>query len=43
VTTNDSDVLGGGVGVLDLGDEARGTDNIESGDTEEALGVVDAL
>jgi hypothetical protein len=43
VTTNDGDVLGGGVGVLDLGDEARGTDNVEGGDTEETLGVVDAL
>jgi hypothetical protein len=43
VTANDGDVLGGGVGVLDLGDEARGTDNVEGGDTEEALGVVDAL
>jgi hypothetical protein len=43
VATNNGDVLAGGVGVLDLGDEARGTDNVEGGDTEEALGVVDAL
>lgn len=43
VATDDGDVLGGGVGVLELGDEARGTDNVEGGDTEEALGVVDAL
>jgi hypothetical protein len=43
VTTNDGDVLSGGVGALELGDEARGTDNVEGGDTEEALGVVDAL
>jgi hypothetical protein len=43
VTTNDGDVLSGGVGALELGDEARGTDNVEGGDTEEALRVVDAL
>jgi hypothetical protein len=42
VATNNGDVLAGGVGVLDLGDEARGTDDVEGGDTEEALGVVDA-
>jgi hypothetical protein len=40
VTTNDNNVLRGGVGVLDLRDEARGTDDIKSGDTEHALGVV---
>ena len=43
VATDDSDVLVGGVGILDLGDEARGTDNVEGGHTEELLGVVDAL
>ena len=43
VTSNDGDVLGGGVGVLQLGDEARGTDDVEGGNTKEALGVVDAL
>jgi hypothetical protein len=43
VATNNGDVLAGGVGVLELGDEARGTDDVESGDTEEALGVVDTL
>ena len=43
VATNDGDGLVGGVGALDLGDEARGTDDVEGGDTEEALGVVDAL
>ena len=43
VTTNDGDVLGGRVSALDLGDEARRADNIEGGDTEEALGVVDTL
>lgn len=43
VTTNNGDVLVGRVGSLDLGDEAGGTDDIECGDTEETLGVVDAL
>jgi hypothetical protein len=43
VATNNGDVLAGGVGVLELGDEARGTDDVEGGDTEEALGVVDTL
>lgn len=43
VTTDNGDVLASGVGVLELGDEARGTDDVEGGDTEEALGVVDAL
>lgn len=43
VTTNDGDEFVGRVGVLDLGDEARGTDNVQGGDTEDALGVVDAL
>lgn len=43
VATDDGDVLVGGVGVADLGDEARGADNVEGGDTKEALGVVDAL
>jgi hypothetical protein len=41
VATNDGDGLAGGVGLLDLGDEARGTDDIKGGDTEETLGVVD--
>jgi hypothetical protein len=43
VTTDDGDVLAGGVGVLQLGDEAGSADDIEGGDTEEALGVVDTL
>jgi hypothetical protein len=43
VTTDDGDVLAGGVGVLQLGDKAGSADNIEGGDTEEALGVVDTL
>lgn len=41
VATDDGNLLGGGVGSLDLGDEAGGTDNVEGGDTEETLGVVD--
>ena len=43
VTTDDGDVLVAGVGLLDLRDEARGTDNVKGGDTEETLGVVDTL
>lgn len=43
VATDDSDVLVGRVRLLDLGDESGGSDNIESGDTEESLGVVDTL
>ena len=41
VATDDRDGLVGGVGLLDLGDEARGTDNVKGGNTEETLGVVD--
>lgn len=41
VATNDGDGLIGGVGLLDLGDEARRTDDIKGGDTEQTLGVVD--
>lgn len=41
VTTDNGDVLVGRVRALDLGDEARGTDNVEGGDTEDAAGVVD--
>lgn len=43
VTTDNGDDLVGGVGVLELGDEARSTDDVKSGDTEETLGVVDTL
>lgn len=43
VATNNSDVLVGGVGALNLGNETRGTDDVEGCDTEDALGVVDAL
>lgn len=41
VATDNGDVLVGGVGALELGDEAGGTDDVEGGDTEQALGVVD--
>lgn len=41
VATNNGDGLVGGIGLLDLGDEAGGPDDIEGGDTEETLGVVD--
>lgn len=41
VATDNGDVLVLGVSVLDLGDEAAGADNVEGGDTEEGLGVVD--
>ena len=41
VATNDGDSLAGGVGVLDLRDEARGTDDVKGGDTEQTAGVVD--
>lgn len=40
VAADDGDVLVGWVGVVDLGDEARGADNVEGGDTEDAAGVV---
>lgn len=43
VTTNNGDVLINRVGSLDFGDESGSTDNIEGGDTEKALGVVDTL
>lgn len=42
VATNDGDVLVLGVGVLDLADEAASANDVERGDAEEALGVVDA-
>lgn len=43
VTTDNGNLLVGGVGALELGDEARSTDNVKGGDTEETLGVVDTL
>lgn len=43
VATDNGDLLASGVGLLDLGDETRGADDIKGGDTEQALGVVDTL
>lgn len=43
MTANNGDLLVRRVGVLDLRDEAGSTDDIKSGDTEQTLGVVDAL
>lgn len=43
VTTNNSDVLVGGVGALDLRDESRGSDDIKGSDTEQTLWVIDSL
>jgi hypothetical protein len=41
VTTNDGDLLVGRVGSLDLANESGSTNDVEGGDTEQALGVVD--
>ena len=43
VTTNHGDVLIGWVVALDLRHKARSSDDIESGNSEKSLGVVDAL
>ena len=43
MSTNDRDVLIGWIGALDLRDETGRTDDIECGDTEETLGIIDAL
>ena len=43
MAADDGDVLSGGVGGFELRDEARSADYVESGDTEEAGWVVDAL
>ena len=43
MTTDNGDLLVGGVSALELGDEARSTDDVKGGDTEETLGVVDTL
>jgi hypothetical protein len=43
VAADNGDLLVGRVGGLDLGDEARSADDVEGGDTEQALGVVDTL
>ena len=42
VAADDGDVLVLGVGALDLGDEAGGADDVEGGDAEEGLWVVDS-
>lgn len=43
VATDDGDGLVGGIGVLDLGEEAGGADDVEGGDAEKAFGIIDAL
>ena len=43
MATDDRDVFVRRVGVLELADETAGAHDVEGGDTEEALGVVDAL
>lgn len=43
MTTNDSDLLIGRIGALDLRDKAGSTDNVEGSNTKEALRVVDTL
>ena len=43
MASDDGDILVGWVGALKLRDETRGADNIESGNTEEALWVVDVF
>lgn len=41
MTSNNGDLLISRIALLDLGNESRGSDNIEGGDTEESLWVVD--
>lgn len=43
MATDDGNVLVGRVALVDLGDETGGANDIESGDTEKTLGVVDTL
>lgn len=44
MTADNGNLQVGGVLLTDdLGDEGLGTDDIEGGDTEEALGIVDTL
>lgn len=43
VTADYCDLLVCGVGALELSDEAGGTNDVEGGDTEEALGIIDTL
>lgn len=42
MAADDGNVLVRRIGILELRDEAGRTDDIESGDTKETLGVVDA-
>ena len=43
VTTDNGDLLAFRLGALDLGDKTGSTDDIEGGNTEQLLGVVDAM
>lgn len=43
VAADNGDLLAHRIGALDLRDEARGTYNVEGGDTKEALRVIDTL
>ena len=43
MSTNNDDILINWVGFLDLRDETGSANNIEGGNTEQALGVVDSL
>jgi hypothetical protein len=43
VATDNSDGLLSGVGLLNLRNESRGSDDVKGGDTEDLLGVVDTL
>jgi hypothetical protein len=43
MTTDNCDLLICWIGTLDFRNEARSTDNVKSGDSEETFGVVDAL
>lgn len=43
VSANNGDVLVLGVSLLDLGNESASADDVQGGDTEEGLGVVDTL
>ncbi|RUP50784.1 hypothetical protein BC936DRAFT_137684 [Jimgerdemannia flammicorona] len=43
VAADDGDLGFGAISILELGDEARSTDNIEGGHAEEALGIEDTV
>lgn len=43
MTTHDGDGFGGWVGADNLGQESRGSEDVQGGDTEQLLWVVDAL